>query len=100
MAHRELTPATYVIVLAVLLLLTVLTVALSFLPGVHGVWHIVIGLLIAVCKATLVALFFMHLIHSDKVVLVAALAALYWLGILLVLTLSDYFSRNPLLPGH
>jgi cytochrome c oxidase subunit 4 len=101
MAHRTISVTTYVIVCALLVLLTVLTVAVSFIP-VAGYWHIVIGLAIAVCKASLVVLFFMHVLLSDRVTWAVIAVSGFWLGILLVLTLGDYFTRNmiPFVPGH
>ena len=99
--ERTISPTTYVSVLVVLVLLTCLTVGVSFLP-VPGVWHIVIGLLIGCCKAALVVLFFMHALLSDRVTWIVIAVACFWLGILMVLTLTDYFSRGllPNMLGH
>ena len=101
MAEQTIAPRTYVLVCVALVLLTFLTVGVSF-ADVGGVWHIVIGLIIAVCKASLVVLFFMHAIISSRVTWSVIIVCCFWLGILLVLTLSDYFSRNliPFTPGH
>jgi cytochrome c oxidase subunit 4 len=92
---------TYVIVCAILVVLTFLTVALSFVP-LGGVWHIVIGLLIGLTKASLVILFFMHALISPRLTWIVIAVVAFWLGILLVLTLSDYFTRGmiPFTPGH
>jgi cytochrome c oxidase subunit 4 len=84
--------STYYAVFAGLIALTLLTVGLSFLQ--LGEWHTVVGLLIGTAKALLVALFFMHLIHSDRQTWLAVGAGLFWLGILLALTLSDYLTRS------
>ena len=54
---------TYVGVRAVLIVSTVLTVAFSFV-SLSQDWHVLGGLVIAVIKASLVAMFFMHAIHS------------------------------------
>jgi cytochrome c oxidase subunit 4 len=64
--------------------------------------HIVAGLIIAVCKASLVVLFFMHALISPRLTWLVILVACFWLGLLFVLTLSDYFSRGmvPFMPGH
>jgi cytochrome c oxidase subunit 4 len=92
---------TYIIVCVILVLLTFLTVGVSFFH-VPGVWHIVIGLIIAVCKASLVVLFFMHVLISPKLTGLVVIVSVFWLGLLLVLTFSDYFSRGlvPFMPGH
>ena len=92
---------TYVIVCVLLILLTVLTVTVSWID-LPGVWHIIFGLLIGACKAALVVLFFMHAIVSSRVTWIVILIACFWLGILLVLGLTDYVSRGllPFTPGH
>jgi cytochrome c oxidase subunit IV len=58
-----------------------------------GHWNIVVALGIAFCKATLVALFFMHVRYSPSRTQVVVAAGLLWLGILLLLTMSDYLTR-------
>jgi cytochrome c oxidase subunit 4 len=101
MAEHTPSPRTYLIVLAILLALTALTIGVSFLH-VNGLWHVVIGLIIAAVKASLVVLFFMHAVTSPRVTWVVILIAIAWIGILLVLTLADYFTRGlvPYTPGH
>ena len=48
----------------------------------------------------LVALFFMHLRHSTMLTKLVVLGGLLWLGILLVLTLTDFVTRGILgVPG-
>ena len=100
MSQRVLAPGTYWTVFAVLIGLTCLTIGVSFLP-VTALWHSAIGLLIAICKASLVLLVFMHLMHSPRLTWLVIGAAVFWLGILCVLTLNDYYSRE-ILPslGH
>lgn len=88
---RIVPPRTYYGVFAALIALTFLTVGLSFLE--LGNWHTAVGLLIGVAKALLVALFFMHLLYGSKLNWLALGAGLFWLGILLVLTLADYLTR-------
>ena len=83
---------TYFVVYAALVLLTLLTCGISFLQEATA-WHTMVGLAIACVKAALVALFFMHLINSGRATWLVVLAALYWLAILLGLTLADYLSR-------
>ena len=87
-------PEVYFRVFAALIGLTVLTVAASFLE--LGPWHTTAGVSIGVFKALLVALFFMQLLHGTKVSRLAILAGLFWLGILMALTLSDYLTRSVL----
>ena len=92
MAHKVTSVATYTIVLAALLGCTALTVLLSFAPLPH-VGHIVIGLLIASVKATLVLVVFMHLGGVDRINALVAVAGLFWLAILLAFTFMDYATR-------
>lgn len=101
MAERTISVWTYLVVCALLVLLTVLTTAVSFMH-LLPIWHLVIGMVIAGCKASLVVLFFMHAIISSRVTWIVILISCFWVGVLFVLTLSDYFSRGmiPFTPGH
>jgi cytochrome c oxidase subunit 4 len=54
----------------------------------------VIALTIAVIKATLVVLYFMHVRYSSRLIWVIVTAALFWLAILFALTFSDYWTRG------
>jgi cytochrome c oxidase subunit 4 len=91
MAQHVTKQTTYYLVFAGLIGLTVLTVLLSFAD--LGAWHTVVGLGIGVCKALLVALFFMHLLHSTRLTWISIGAGLFWFGIMMALTLSDYLTR-------
>ena len=83
---------TYAGIFAALIALTALTIALSF---VHlGALHTPVGLLIAVTKATLVTLFFMHLWHASRLSWLIAAAGVFWLVIMMGLTMSDYLTRS------
>ncbi len=101
MAERQIAPRTYVIVCLLLVLLTGLTVGVSFTP-LSGIWHRVIGLVIAVCKGSLVMLFFMHVLVSPRLTWIVIAVAFFWLGVLFVLTFNDYATRGmvPFMPGH
>jgi len=83
---------TYILVFAALIVLTVLTTAVAFVD--LGPFSVVAALTIAVGKMLLVALFFMHLRHSTKLTRLVVTGGLLWLAILLVLTLSDIFTRG------
>jgi cytochrome c oxidase subunit IV len=83
---------TYVGVLLALLILTGLTTAVAYVD--LGPFSVVVALTIAVIKMLLVALFFMHLRHSNQLTKLVVLGGLMWLGILLVLTLSDFATRG------
>jgi cytochrome c oxidase subunit IV len=84
--------ATYVTIYVILMALTGLTTFVAFFD--LGLANPIVALSIAVLKATLVVLFFMHLRYSSRLTWVVWGAALFWLGILLVLTISDYATRG------
>ena len=58
-----------------------------------GPFNTVAALVIAVFKATLVVLFFMHVKYSTRLTWAVVVGSVFWLGILLVLTMSDYLTR-------
>ena len=89
---------TYVGVLLALLILTGLTTEVAYVD--LGAYSVVIALTIAVIKMLLVALFFMHLRHSNQLTKLVVSGGMMWLGILLLLTLSDFATRGWLgVPG-
>lgn len=79
-------------VFAALMMLTILTVAAS--RADLGWLNTPIALGIAVIKATLVILFFMHVIHSPRLTWVVVISSFLWLAVLFVLTLADYLTRS------
>jgi cytochrome c oxidase subunit 4 len=83
---------TYVLVFLGLICLTVATTAVAFVD--LGSFSVVAALGIAVCKALLVTLFFMHVRHSTKLTRLVIVGGLLWLAILLILTLGDVMSRG------
>ena len=101
MNERVISARTYVVVCALLILLTVLTVAVSFAP-LAAPGHTAIGLAIAVCKGSLVVLFFMHALKSPRLTWLVILVSAFWLALLFVLIMNDYTTRGqvPFMPGH
>jgi len=92
MSERITQPPTYYTVFAALIGLTLFTVGISFLE--LGQWHTVVGLVIAAAKALLVVLYFMHLLYSTRLNRLMLGAGLFWLAILVTLTLTDYLKRQ------
>jgi len=82
----------YISVFIALIALTALTTGVAFIN--LGKWNTVAALAIAVCKATLVVLFFMHLRWSSNLLRMVVAASLLWLAILIILTISDVFTRD------
>ena len=84
---------SYLAVFVALLVLTALTTGVAFID-LGGIGNVAVALTIAVIKAVLVTLYFMHLRYSSRLTMVFAAAGIFWLGIMIVLTLSDYLSRD------
>jgi cytochrome c oxidase subunit 4 len=82
----------YFAVFAALMVLTATTTAISFLD--LGPWNTVVALGIAFVKATLVVLFFMHVKYSPRLTQVTIAGGLFWLAILIGITLSDFMTRG------
>ncbi|MES1255183.1 MAG: cytochrome C oxidase subunit IV family protein [Acidobacteriota bacterium] len=81
----------YFKIFGILMVCTYLTVQMAFVD--LGPFNTVVALGIAVFKATIVVLFFMHVWHSSRMTWAVVLGSLFWLGILLVVTLTDYVTR-------
>jgi cytochrome c oxidase subunit 4 len=79
-------------IFAALMVMTAITVGVAFLD--LGAFNAVVALTIAVAKAVLVVLFFMHVRYSTRLTWVVVVAGVFWLGILLALTFSDYLTRS------
>jgi cytochrome c oxidase subunit 4 len=93
-AHVEHTGSvkTFALIWVSLLILTGITVGASLVD--LGGFNIVVALLIASCKATLVVLFFMEARYSSKITKVTIVSALFFLFLLLGLSMTDYISRG------
>ena len=83
----------YFSVFIALMVLLVLTVAAAFLPHL-GFLNIGIALAIAAIKATLVILFFMHVIEASRLTKLFVAGTFIWLLIMFAFTFTDYLSRN------
>ena len=81
----------YVAVWVALLGLTGLSFGLSYAP--LGRWEVTVALLIAVTKATLVGLFFMHLIEQRLTTALVALVTVVWIALLCLGVASDVAFR-------
>jgi cytochrome c oxidase subunit 4 len=92
----------YLGVLGMLMLLLVVTCACAFIDvdriaRAHGLgtgWNTIIAITIAIVKALLIVLFFMHVRYSSKLTWAFAAAGFVWLGIMVSLTMTDYLTRN------
>jgi cytochrome c oxidase subunit 4 len=91
--HTEhiVSPGMYLAIITTLLILTGLTVGAAFVN--LGRFNIAVALLIATVKATLVVLIFMHAKYAPERTKLVIIAGIFWLALLLFMTLSDYASR-------
>jgi cytochrome c oxidase subunit 4 len=89
-------PKLYFLIFTTLMVLTGTTVyaATVDLNQYYGGLNVIVALVIATCKALLVVLFFMHAYYSSKRTQLIVFAGVFWLAIMLSLTLGDYASRS------
>jgi cytochrome c oxidase subunit 4 len=84
--------STYYAIFGALMVLTVVTIAVAYQP--LGSWNFPVAITIAVTKATLVILFFMHAKYSSKLTKLFVGTAFFFLIIMLTLTMTDNMSRG------
>jgi cytochrome c oxidase subunit 4 len=89
--HHIVSPKIYVAIFLSLLCLTGLTVAASYVEMYS--FNVVVALAIAVVKAMLVVLFFMHVKYSPKLTKLTVFSGLFMFLVLIFMTLADYISR-------
>ncbi len=90
--HHQASLAAYFVVFFVLMILTVITVWVSRID--LGTLNTGVAMIIAVTKATVVILWFMHVIHSPRMTWIVVISSFLWLAVLFVLTFSDYLTRS------
>jgi cytochrome c oxidase subunit 4 len=78
-------------IFALLIVCTVLTWWIAYYD--LGPLNTVAALGIAAFKASIVALFFMHAKYSTRLTWAVILGSIFWLGIMLALTMGDYVTR-------
>jgi cytochrome c oxidase subunit 4 len=83
---------TYVLIWLTLTILTFVTFYVSTIN--LGPFNVVVALGIAAIKMTLVIWFFMHVRTDSPLTKLFVFAGFFWMAILLVFTLGDYFSRS------
>ena len=92
MAEHIVPRTTYFAVFGALLVGTAITVAAANFD--FGRMNDIVAMTIAVTKMLLVLLFFMHVRYSSRLIWVIVASMFFWLLILLLLTLTDYSSRD------
>lgn len=103
MSEHIVSKKIYYVIFAALMAGTILTVLAAFKDLDHYFTgaNTVVALTIAVIKATLVVLYFMHVRYSTKLTWVIVIGGFFWLAIMFGLTMADYVSRDEMkaLPG-
>lgn len=92
MSEHIVSPKVYAVIFLSLMAGTAITVWAAFQN--FGPFNIVFALGIATVKATLVVLYFMHARYSPKRTQLVIICSVFWLAIMLALTLSDYHTRT------
>ncbi len=92
MSDHVVRPATYYSIFAILLVLTGVTASVAFVD--LGPLNTLVALSIAVTKATLVILYFMHLRYSTRLTWVFVGAGVFWFLLLMAFLFADIWSRG------
>jgi cytochrome c oxidase subunit 4 len=82
----------YYSIFGALMVLTVITIGVAFIN--LGAFNFPVAIAIAITKATLVILFFMHAKYSSRLTKLVVGGAFFFLVVLLTLTMTDYLSRG------
>jgi cytochrome c oxidase subunit IV len=98
-AHEHILPVkTYLKVYVALMILLIATVGAAFIN--IEPFNFALTMIIAVAKAVMILLIFMHVRYGNRLVWVFSTAAFLWLAILIWFSLNDYFTRGLLnIPG-
>ncbi len=94
MSEHIVSKKMYYAIFGALMVLTAITVFAANIDLGSEKLNTIVALAIAVTKAMLVILFFMHVRYSSKLTMLIVVAGFFWLGIMIVLTMSDYLSRG------
>ena len=93
MSEHIIPSKTYYAIWILLLILTGLTAWIATVD--LGPLNTIVALLIASTKAVIVVLFFMHVKYTgEKMTKVVIISAIFWLLILLALSMVDYGTRH------
>jgi cytochrome c oxidase subunit IV len=99
-AHTSTSVRPYILVLALLLSLTAITVSAAGVNFGSPSVNVVIALSIATVKASLVALYFMHLRHDKPMNAIIFVSGVFFLGVFLIFCFIDTGSRDLVRPAN
>ncbi len=91
-AHHIIPLGTYISIATTLIVLTGITVYISFYD--FGAFNLMVAMVIAATKASLVALYFMHLKYDNKIYSIILVGSLLFLAIFIILTMFDTLRRD------
>ena len=91
-AHHRSSLASYFAVFITLMVLTVVTVWVSRIN--LGDLNTPVAMAIAIVKATVVILWFMHVIHSPRMTWIVVISSFLWLAVMFVVFVADYMTRG------
>jgi cytochrome c oxidase subunit 4 len=91
-AHHRSSLVSYFVVFATLMILTIVTVWVSRID--LGTMNTAVAMAIAIVKATVVILWFMHVIHSPRLTWIIVISSFLWLAVMFVLFFADYSTRG------
>ena len=83
----------YAVIFLALIALTLTTTGIAFID-LGGGFNVTVALTIAVVKALLVILFFMHVRYSSRLTWLFVGAGFFWLAIMMALTFGDFLTRG------
>ena len=92
--HHVISWKVYIAVFLALCVLTVLTVAAAGVEAGGAAAHLLVALGIAITKAALVVLFFMHAWYSPRLTGLVIASSIAFFIILVFLTMTDYLARS------
>jgi cytochrome c oxidase subunit 4 len=96
MSEHSPSTSTYFAVFAALLVLTFVTVVVARID--LGPANTLVAMAVAVTKALLVILFFMHVKYGTRMTKLTALAGFAWLALMILMIMSDYYGRGNIFP--
>jgi cytochrome c oxidase subunit 4 len=82
----------YFLVFFTLIVMTWVTAYISTVD--LGKWNIFVALAIAIFKASIVVLFFMHVRYSSRMTKMIVCCGIFWLLLLLFITMTDIWTRS------
>ncbi len=92
MSEHIVPKSTYYAIFSALMVGTALTVGAAFVD--LGPLNTIVAMAIAITKASLVVVFFMHVKYGPKLVWLIIIASVFWLILMLGITLGDYLTRG------